>query len=218
MCFYIRLRAPHQLDHFNNRRLYAALSGLAATLPSVHMSLQPAASTAETSACSESPAVSNVEGERPGRVPTSVKSTSSLAHDSIDGMMTVHRKKKRQRFLLPKSARYVVANSMKHALEVYTCVGVALLAWRHWFRLADSWMRCVFVQQRLALGARVFAVPGWRRAELRVGQCQHRHGEVLLRGGEDVEEEEHGAFVSTTAAVVRSSGCSGGTDRLCRVQ
>ncbi|RLN91328.1 hypothetical protein BBJ28_00014560 [Nothophytophthora sp. Chile5] len=48
------------------------------------------------------------------------KHTSSLDHDSIEGYMTVHRKKpKKQRFQLPKSARYVVTNIKKHALEIY---------------------------------------------------------------------------------------------------
>ncbi|RLN97230.1 hypothetical protein BBJ28_00007151 [Nothophytophthora sp. Chile5] len=54
------------------------------------------------------------------RSPTLPKYTSSLDHDSIEGFMTVHRKKpKKQRFQLPKSARYVVANTKKHALEIY---------------------------------------------------------------------------------------------------
>ncbi|KAH7468480.1 Synaptotagmin-1 [Phytophthora ramorum] len=91
------------------------------------MSLSPAASTAEVSTCSESQAPTTEaagdgdnNGLRSVRIPTTAKNTSSLDHDSIEGLMVVHRKKKqRQRFLLSKSAHYVVANSTKHALEIY---------------------------------------------------------------------------------------------------
>ncbi|KAG6951418.1 hypothetical protein JG687_00013623 [Phytophthora cactorum] len=48
------------------------------------------------------------------------KTTSSLDQDSMEGFMVVHQKKKqRQRFLMSKSTHFVVANTMKQALEIY---------------------------------------------------------------------------------------------------
>ncbi|KAG7380914.1 hypothetical protein PHYPSEUDO_006684 [Phytophthora pseudosyringae] len=87
------------------------------------MSLLPPASTAEVSESpGEAPTTDAMDGnaERLVRIPTTPRNTSSLDHDAIEGMMVVHRKKKqRQRFLVSKSTHFVVANTMKHALEIY---------------------------------------------------------------------------------------------------
>ncbi|KAF4135457.1 Synaptotagmin-like mitochondrial-lipid-binding domain [Phytophthora infestans] len=86
-------------------------------------------STAEMSTCSESQVLDSTEAatdageentERSVRIPTTATNTSSLDSESIEGFMVVHQKKKqRQRFLMSKSTHYVVANTMKHALEIY---------------------------------------------------------------------------------------------------
>ncbi|KAG3086661.1 hypothetical protein PI124_g19601 [Phytophthora idaei] len=96
------------------------------------MSLSPTASTAQMSTCSESQASSSTHcdeastdvgrdhAERSVRIPTTVRTTSSLDQDSMEGFMVVHQKKKqRQRFLMSKSTHFVVANTMKQALEIY---------------------------------------------------------------------------------------------------
>ncbi|KUF95262.1 Queuine tRNA-ribosyltransferase [Phytophthora nicotianae] len=96
------------------------------------MSLSPRLSTVEMSTCSESRSSSSGlcgeaatdtgedNTERSVRIPTAVRNTSSLDHDSIEGFMVVHQKKKqRQRFLMSKSTHYVVANTTKHTLEIY---------------------------------------------------------------------------------------------------
>lgn len=79
-------------------------------------------SEAESSSCSEAPAAAATDAEQPMRMPRTSENTSSLARNSIEGYMVVHRKKKkqRQRFLLSKSTHFVVANTMKHALEIYS--------------------------------------------------------------------------------------------------
>ncbi|KAE9035631.1 hypothetical protein PR003_g7691 [Phytophthora rubi] len=81
-------------------------------------------SVAEASSCSEAPAAATdaTDAERPMRMPRTSENTSSLARNSIEGYMVVHRKKKkqRQRFLLSKCTHFVVANTMKHALEIYS--------------------------------------------------------------------------------------------------
>ncbi|KAL3665889.1 hypothetical protein V7S43_009310 [Phytophthora oleae] len=95
------------------------------------MSLSPPESTAEVSTvsqsqtapnlpCSEAAAAAEDKVQRSVKIPTTARNTSSLDHDSVEGLMLVHRKKKqRQRFMLSKSTHYVVANTLKHALEIY---------------------------------------------------------------------------------------------------
>ncbi|CEG43472.1 Ca2-dependent lipid-binding protein CLB1/vesicle protein vp115/Granuphilin A, contains C2 domain [Plasmopara halstedii] len=61
------------------------------------------------------------EGETKSKpLPTAVKNKSPIKHNSVEGLMVVHQKKKqRQRFLMSKSTHFVVANTVKHALEIY---------------------------------------------------------------------------------------------------
>lgn len=87
------------------------------------------ASMADVSLCSESQALANVQcfegtmdgGTKPTeRLPIADRRQSSVIHNPVEGLMVVHQKKKqRQRFLMSKSTHFVVANTMKHALEIY---------------------------------------------------------------------------------------------------
>lgn len=99
-------------------------------------------------------------------MPRTSENTSSLARNSIEGYMVVHRKKKqRQRFLLSKSTHFVVANTMKHALEIYKCVS---LCWQWLAPLA------LVAYKLFALCCVVFAFAAMRRGRSLCTCCRLR--------------------------------------------